>query len=296
MSPSVLKSSSRETNYLWRFPSSVSNSCTFFRSIFFLFSSILLLTSSLYSTELKIVPNYDLYKVGDSVIVNVTINDIDNLFGVGFNLLYNSNQLRYISATESSFISSNNSYQTIFLTKNEPDRNRIITGLSRSDYANGGAVSIDDTVLMSFVFEILLSDSIALIIDRSSLVAPDGITKFDHVATDGFIISQIATDILENNVLPLDYTFAVSHNYPNPFNGVTSFNYSISTATNLKIDVINILGQNVSTVENNCIPSGNYNLEWVASDKNGKELPSGVYFFVFKTDHEIKTRKIMYLK
>ncbi|MCZ6777185.1 MAG: T9SS type A sorting domain-containing protein [Ignavibacteria bacterium] len=43
-------------------------------------------------------------------------------------------------------------------------------------------------------------------------------------------------------------TFAVSLNYPNPFNPTTTINYDVPTTSEVKLVIYNVLGQRVWTL------------------------------------------------
>ena len=67
--------------------------------------------------------------------------------------------------------------------------------------------------------------------------------------------------------------FSVAQNYPNPFAGQTEINVSLNQSSNLSLDVYNLMGQNVYSVNAGEV-SGNYTFTL-----NGKDLQPGVYFY-----------------
>ncbi|MCP4634798.1 MAG: T9SS type A sorting domain-containing protein [candidate division Zixibacteria bacterium] len=68
--------------------------------------------------------------------------------------------------------------------------------------------------------------------------------------------------------------FSVSNNYPNPFNARTTISYSLPYASNVKMEVYNLLGQKVSTLVDDFIPAGNHQVSWDAS-----KFSSGIYLY-----------------
>ena len=75
---------------------------------------------------------------------------------------------------------------------------------------------------------------------------------------------------------PLEY--ALSANYPNPFNPSTKIHYQLPTAEHIRIEVYNSLGQHVRSLQNGRKPAGHHEQSWDGKDTQGKEMPSGVYF------------------
>lgn len=81
----------------------------------------------------------------------------------------------------------------------------------------------------------------------------------------------------ESGIMP--YKFALSQNFPNPFNPTTVINYSIpaSEKTNnyyVKLTVYDLLGREISTPVNEQKSAGNYSISF-----DGSELVSGIYFY-----------------
>ncbi len=86
-------------------------------------------------------------------------------------------------------------------------------------------------------------------------------------------------------------TFSLSQNYPNPFNPSTVIQYSLEKSALVKIDIFNVLGQQVSTLLDTYQQAGNYKIQF-----NGRGLESGVYYYRISMDGVEKFRKMMLLK
>jgi hypothetical protein len=85
--------------------------------------------------------------------------------------------------------------------------------------------------------------------------------------------------------------FALEQNFPNPFNPTTVINYSLATASNVRLKVFDILGREVATLVNERKPAGNYSVRF-----NGANLASGVYFYRLETENFTATKKMMLVK
>ncbi len=80
-----------------------------------------------------------------------------------------------------------------------------------------------------------------------------------------------------SNTLVSDY--ALSSNYPNPFNPVTTITYRLPEAQRVRIVVYNTLGQEVKTLLDEVKPAGVYRLQWDGRDSAGNPVSSGLYFY-----------------
>ncbi|HAY33782.1 MAG TPA: aryl-sulfate sulfotransferase [Ignavibacteria bacterium] len=86
--------------------------------------------------------------------------------------------------------------------------------------------------------------------------------------------------------------FALTLNYPNPFNGRTNIYYNINTGSNVTIKVYDILGKELKTLINNEFRSpGKYVTPFDSGD-----LASGVYIYQLLTGGEIYTHKMVLTK
>jgi hypothetical protein len=86
-------------------------------------------------------------------------------------------------------------------------------------------------------------------------------------------------------------TFALDQNYPNPFNPSTNFRFTLPMASEVRLSVFNILGQEVATVVNTSLTAGEHTYNFDASN-----LSSGVYFYRLTADKFTATKKMMLMK
>jgi hypothetical protein len=98
------------------------------------------------------------------------------------------------------------------------------------------------------------------------------------------------TDVDDVDELPTEYS--ISQNYPNPFNPSTSIEYSLPEAGDVTLQIYNLLGQKVRTIFDNVSQSaGTHKVVFDAS-----ELPSGIYFYSFKTNDFLQVKKMILLR
>ncbi len=85
--------------------------------------------------------------------------------------------------------------------------------------------------------------------------------------------------------------FVLSQNYPNPFNAITSIKYNLAVASDVSIDIYDILGRKIETLIQREQPAGDHSITWDAS-----ETASGMYFYKIKAGEFVETRKMVLLK
>jgi|GEM_PF-1776340 hypothetical protein len=92
-----------------------------------------------------------------------------------------------------------------------------------------------------------------------------------------------------NSNLPKQIT--LKQNYPNPFNPGTTIAFDLTEATQIQLNVYNMLGQKVGELLNETRSAGSHNVYFDASS-----LTSGVYYYELVVDGQRMTRKMTLLK
>ena len=84
--------------------------------------------------------------------------------------------------------------------------------------------------------------------------------------------------------------------YPNPFNPFTNITFSINEKSPVQIHIHNISGEKIKEFDLGIIDQGKHTKTWHSKNKNGTQVPSGVYFFVVKTKNKKESGKMILLK
>jgi hypothetical protein len=101
-------------------------------------------------------------------------------------------------------------------------------------------------------------------------------------AAGNLLISRIGT--------PVPTAFAVSNNYPNPFNAQTLINFALPTASDVTVNIYSITGQVVETIKGH-YEAGNQSIIW-----NASHMASGVYFAKVSAGSNSQTLKMVLIK
>ena len=99
-----------------------------------------------------------------------------------------------------------------------------------------------------------------------------------------------------NGEASLPAGYALSDNYPNPFNPATSISFSLPTNGEVKLAVYNMLGQQVTTLANGEFEAGTYQVTWDGTDNTGDKVASGIYLYRLETSQFTSTKKMMLRK
>ncbi len=97
------------------------------------------------------------------------------------------------------------------------------------------------------------------------------------------------TSSINHNNIPDE--FLILNVYPNPFNPTTTIRFSVEARHASLLQVFDITGRLVETIENDKLLPGEHAYTWDASG-----LSSGIYFVQLKTPSGSITQKITYLK
>jgi len=108
------------------------------------------------------------------------------------------------------------------------------------------------------------------------------------------IVTGDEDQYLSNELIPNG--FVLEQNYPNPFNSLTWINYSLPKSSNAAINIYNVRGELIRTLQNGQQPAGKYSVVWNGLNDSGNPVRSGIYFYRLQTESFIETMKMFMLK
>ena len=93
----------------------------------------------------------------------------------------------------------------------------------------------------------------------------------------------------------------LAQNFPNPFNPETWIPYQLSAATEVKIDIYDVSGRLVRSLDLGWQPTGSYMTPssaayWDGKNAVGERVASGIYFYTLQTSDFAATRRMVILK
>ena len=109
--------------------------------------------------------------------------------------------------------------------------------------------------------------------------------------TDGTGYFALPLAALPGRALPA--RFALGPNYPNPFNPSTIIPYQLPTATHVRLEVFNLLGQRIATLVDAERSAGMHTATWHAVDGAGRAVAAGVYIYRMTVGEERQTGRMV---
>jgi photosystem II stability/assembly factor-like uncharacterized protein len=85
-------------------------------------------------------------------------------------------------------------------------------------------------------------------------------------------------------------------NYPNPFNSQTTIGFYLPFASQVKLEIYNLLGQKVRTLWQGRQSMGQHQLRWDGKNDAGLAVSSGMYIYRLKTDYWQQTKKLVLIR
>ena len=118
-------------------------------------------------------------------------------------------------------------------------------------------------------------------------------TDFLAAEIDGIIYgdSSLLVSIYPEEINYILNDYNLSNNYPNPFNPVTTIEYTLPRSGEVSLIIYNILGKEVARLVDGEMTAGNHTANWDASN-----FASGIYFYRLKSGNFVQTRKMVLLK
>ena len=144
----------------------------------------------------------------------------------------------------------------------------------------------------------VMKEENSFIFDTNKLTS-DQLLKYGLNAKDTEVSDHLPV-VVDFNLTPLTTVkkkdklinqFLLRQNYPNPFNPSTIISYTIPTDGFVTLSIYDILGNEVTQLENSNKLAGNYSTSFDASD-----LTSGMYFYTIRSGNLFQTRKMLLLR
>jgi hypothetical protein len=116
------------------------------------------------------------------------------------------------------------------------------------------------------------------------------------VNNDVVLLNSKQEDI--RNSIPRNWM--LYQNYPNPFNPTTTIEFDVpeiaGSIPRAAVQIFNILGQHVRTIERGIHDAGRYSVRWDGMNENGTRVASGVYFYRLLAGEYASTKKMVMMK
>jgi hypothetical protein len=201
--------------------------------------------------------------------VSVSADDVQNLMGFALNLTYDTDALEFVE-------NSVNGAVGLQITRNIVEDEYIHIADMFIGEQFSGTVTLGFKVKGSY--------------DELSFEIPNG-----SVFT-GENYEEMGINSVESTYKVAPSVYALSKNYPNPFNPTTTIDYSIPQAGNVELVIYNTAGQKIRTLINQMQDASFYKVVWDGRDESGQSVASGIYFYRLVAGNFSKIEKMTLIK
>lgn len=101
---------------------------------------------------------------------------------------------------------------------------------------------------------------------------------------------------VDDDPLQILRNFSLEQNYPNPFNPSTKISYRLPVASEVVLEIYNLLGQKIATLVSQKQAAGEYSVTWDGTDDAGRLVSTGAYIYRMKAGDFVQTRKLLFLR
>jgi len=99
-----------------------------------------------------------------------------------------------------------------------------------------------------------------------------------------------------NKVLEIPENFALIQNFPNPFNPVTNISFQLPEASDVSVEVYNMMGQKIAELVSGTVPAGYHKVVWDSRNLQGEAVSSGVYLYTITAGDFHAMKKMVLMK
>lgn len=217
----------------------------------------------------------DLPNVGEEVVVNVDMADFVQMKGYGFSVAFDAEQIEFVRATTTNSLLGDGEFAA---------PRTIAQADGKVDIAAYGDMVTEGELGLSLVFR------------TKTEIENTEIEVTGSQVSDGSLVNAVALPA-PVQIQTRPEAFALANNYPNPFNPATTIKYALPEASQVRLEVFNVVGQVVRTMVDAHQNAGRYVVQWDASNDNGVNLSSGIYFYRLQVEgNYLEVKKMLLLK
>jgi hypothetical protein len=127
------------------------------------------------------------------------------------------------------------------------------------------------------------------------LETPEDCVGCDSTSWPCFIGPCHETDV-EEEVVDKPIDFYVEQNSPNPFNSATEIEYGIPEDSDVRVEIFNLAGRKIKTLVDGYQTAGKHTISWDATDTDGRDIPTGSYFYSIEAGDNKEKIRMLYIK
>lgn len=214
-----------------------------------------------------------------SAVINLT--EAEDVIGANITVTYNPDVLEVVGVRSGDFLERDGKETVLAWSATQDGSLNIgLAQLGRSEGVDGAGT----------VGEIMFKTKATGLADLQF-----GLLEVGSASGEMTSASAMHVDALQvTKALPK--VFALHDNYPNPFNPMTTIRYDLPNTSNTSLGVFNVVGQLVKTLVSDEQKAGEYAVKWDGRDEAGKDVGSGIYYYVFQAGDFRSVKSMVLLK
>ncbi len=111
-----------------------------------------------------------------------------------------------------------------------------------------------------------------------------------------FMLEFDKTTAIDDKKAVVPQQISLKQNYPNPFNPQTRISYTLAKQGHVRLEIYNIAGQKIMTLQDGLQLAGNYHYQWTGVDQSGNNVASGAYIYRLSVDGKSFSKKMFLVK
>ncbi len=130
--------------------------------------------------------------------------------------------------------------------------------------------------------------------ERAAVKSPYNDTLFSNWGSKYVTLESRVVPVVEDQ--KINKSLELKQNYPNPFNGTTVISFNLPSAQKVSLKVYNMLGEEICVLANRTMSAGSHEIVWDGQDRNGRSVPSSIYYYQLLTGQEKLVKRMVYMK
>jgi len=263
----------------------------------------LFMVSSIFASDLNTLVASKARTMDEKIVVPLELRNIKPMAGLDLPLQFPEG----MTLEEVSFAGTRSEDFDFQWANIDNDKNTVVIGLIPMMFGEKPDLEPGNGLIANLIFTLDNPGLKEIQLTPITLTNPDHEAMFIYTDENGEIQSEkpdmigfaSALDVEEGEgaIAPtLPTEFALRQNAPNPFNPSTSISYDLPRASNVQLEIYNVLGQKVRTLVSGYQEAGSQSIIWDGADNTGSSVASGVYFYRINAGEFNATKKMMMLK
>jgi len=130
---------------------------------------------------------------------------------------------------------------------------------------------------------------------RWVLLSSEG-KEYELKGSGNIVVDGNVNHFTLNKLSSIPMEFALSQNFPNPFNPTTSISYALPENSDISISVYSLTGQKIIELVDGRVNAGMYTVTWNGVNHAGISVSSGVYIYMLQSDSFTDVKKMILIK